>query len=94
VPWPTRAVAEWIVRIRRAYPDWQDLVYVNYTARLARKGEEARVARFLAFAPWRDEGAALFEAVRRHQVPEDTLLGQEVVVDYIQWRARKESGNG
>jgi len=100
MPWPTKAVAKWIVRIRRAYPDMGDLVYVNYLARLARQGEETRVARFLAFGPWRDEGAALYEAVSRNLVPMDTLVGNDHVVAYMEWRARrelaarKESGNG
>jgi hypothetical protein len=99
-PWPTKAVAKWIVRIRRAYPDLDDLVRVNYLARLARQGEEARVTRFLVFVPWRDEGAALYEAASRNLVPMDTLLGNDLVVAYMEWHARremaarKESGNG
>lgn len=71
---PSRGEAGWIVRIRRAFPEFDDLILVLHLARLAdRGGAHLETAeRILAFTPWRDECKALAMAVN------DGLLGFEV----------------
>jgi hypothetical protein len=62
---PSREVARWIARIRRAYPDLDvDLYLVYRLAVVARRGDVGDVETFLAFTPWRDDGAAIREAYR------------------------------
>jgi hypothetical protein len=59
---PTNAVADWIGRIRRAYPDLEEPGTVYYLATLAARGHADRVETFLSFTPWRDDSAALLAA--------------------------------
>jgi len=58
---PSRTVAEWIIRIRKAYPDLEDYPLIYYLAAVGRRGGEYldRVETFLAFTPWRDDAEAL-----------------------------------
>jgi hypothetical protein len=68
--WPTRAVADWIVRLRRAYPgELSDPWRIYRLAYLARHSEGRWIETTLAFTPWRDRGAALDEARRSHLLP-------------------------
>ena len=68
--WPTRAVAEWIVRLRRAYPELKDSVRTYELAYLARHSDGRWIEATLAFTPWRDKGAALASARKRGLLPE------------------------
>ena len=72
---PSRVVATWIVRIRRAYPpdDLEDPLLVYYLAAVARRGGEhlEKVETFLAFTPWRDDGDALARAIHGELVSFD-----------------------
>lgn len=71
--WPSGLVAEWIVRIRRAFPDFADLEDVLYLAsRAAMSPDDARrVVSALAYRPWLDEGHALVQAVAENLVPHE-----------------------
>lgn len=65
--WPTKAVAKWIVRLRRAYPDLKDPIRTYQLAYMARHGDGRWISTTLAFTPWRDKGEALKRA-RRHRL--------------------------
>ena len=71
--WPTRAVARWVVRLRRGYPEIDDVRLVYYLAVLAARGQVKRVETFLAFTPWRDP-EPLFDAVNHGRAPADLLI--------------------
>jgi hypothetical protein len=93
----TRDVARWVARIGAAFPDMVDadasLIFVC-SARAA-AGHVERVEALLAFTPWRDDGAALAEAVARGTVPFQVALdgGYEAQVAAAQLRLRKEGSD-
>lgn len=96
---PSKAVATWIARIRRAYPDLLDHHLTFYLAMTARRGEESleKVETFLAFTPWRDDGAALARAIEGHVVSFDVAFTfgfeQQVATQQGRFnRERKEQG--
>ena len=62
-PRPTRALARWIVRIRRIAPTL-DLESVYDLAQAARRGggDVERVEQYLSYEPWTDDGSALAAA--------------------------------
>jgi hypothetical protein len=86
--WPTRAMADWIVRIRRAYPDLDDAGLVYYLAGLAVRGQTALVETYLTFTPWRDP-EPLFRAVMRGAVQADALIWG-LAMDYPAWAIKAQ----
>jgi hypothetical protein len=68
---PSKNEARWTVRIRRAYPEISDLELIAQCAAYGARGEPfvGMVEQLLMYAPWRDEGIALGEAVARGDVP-------------------------
>jgi len=85
------------VRIRRAYPDVEDLELVYALAALAKRGGDylERVQLFLAYAPWRDDAAALIDAVLDNRLTWDVaLLGgyEQQVAIAAEHRRRAEKG--
>lgn len=67
---PTRAQAGWVVRIKRAAPDLTDDGLILHLAAVATRGGWGveTVQRFLAYAPWRDDGEALAAAIHKKVV--------------------------
>jgi hypothetical protein len=68
--WPTKAVAEWIIRLRRAYPELKSSVRTYQLAYLARHSDGRWIETTLAYTPWLDQGAALASARKRGVLPE------------------------
>ena len=53
--YPTRAVASWIVRLLRAYPELTERpIGIYFLASTATRGDAARVQDWLTYTPWRD----------------------------------------
>jgi len=105
--WPRRALAEWIVRIRRAFPDFDDMQCIYQLAwtmeaaeliagRAETSGEldlatslRNSTQVFLAFTPWRDEGAGLFDAIERQVIPIDVAHEFGWEDSYLSWRGQQ-----
>jgi hypothetical protein len=70
--------ARWIARLRRAFPDLApaDVLSIAVaaqsieTGRLGGAWTMAALTRYLAYAPWRDEGAAYLEAFAGNRIRE------------------------
>lgn len=61
--YPTRAGAEWIIRLRRAYPELGGHPRLLFhLAAIAARGDVAGIQEWLTFTPWRDGGARYAEA--------------------------------
>jgi hypothetical protein len=89
--WPTVAVASWIVRIHRAFPDDElaaDPALVYALAALANRGGEhlETVQTYLAFTPWRDGGDGLFRAVSRGLATTGAVFGLGLADQYGTWQ--------
>ena len=88
--WPTRAMAAWIARIGRAYPELEP-ADVHLLASLAVRGAAEDVECYLAFTPWVDP-AALFAAVNRGAAPAGAIIGLHA--EFADWalaaRAQQE----
>jgi hypothetical protein len=88
--WPTRKVAEWVVRLRRAFPDLKDPVRTYELAYLARHSDGRWIQATLAFTPWRDRGAALASARRRRLLPtldeDDAWNRLKTVIEARDWK--------
>ena len=55
--YPTRAVASWIVRLLRAYPDLTERpIGIYFLAVAASRGDAAKVQDWLTYTAWRDGG--------------------------------------
>ena len=53
--YPTRAVASWIVRLLRAYPELTERpIGIYFLAVIATRGDTAKVQDWLTYTPWRD----------------------------------------
>lgn len=96
---PSRQVASWIVRIRRAYPDITDMRAVYFAATLARRGGDSleRVETLLAFTPWRDDAEALARAIYKGLVSQkvaDNFGFERAVIRHQVRFEREEHGNG
>jgi hypothetical protein len=91
--WPTRAVAREVVRIRRAYPDLDDVTDLYVLASMSRRGQQQVVAKYLAFTPWRNAESreALFDAVNRGLVEPDALIGLKS--DFEVWAYERGRGH-
>jgi hypothetical protein len=91
---PSRTVAEWIIRIRKAYPDLEDYPLIYYLAAVGRRGGEYldRVETFLAFTPWRDDAEALARAIEAKLVSFEVAFsfGYETQVASQQGRFNRE----
>ena len=85
----SRATAEWIGKLTRAFEDIP-ADYALYMATKARRGEARAVAQWLAFQPWRDRGTALFVAFARGVVDRTVLMPNQIELDYLEWAAKRQ----
>lgn len=94
IRWPTRAVAAWISRIGRAFPELSKnpgmLYRVSVSANQPTHADDAQV--FLAYAPWRDDGDALYRAIAAGSVPRRVALvgGGDFHTGSLHWEAERE----
>jgi hypothetical protein len=86
--WVSRATAEWIGKLTRAFGDLP-ADYALYMAAKARRGEARAVAQWLAFQPWRDP-EPLFLAFARGVVDRTVLMPNQIEVEYLEWSAKRQ----
>jgi hypothetical protein len=77
--WPSKRTAEWIVRLRRAFPDLRPsdahyiaryaVIYASPTNLLAIETLNA----WLTYTPWLDDGAALIAEDEKNAVPHSAV---------------------
>jgi hypothetical protein len=96
-PRPTQNVAAWVARIRRGFPDLEvETAYELAVAAAAGGVPAQRAETYLAFTPWRDDGAALVDAYGRDLVTFDVVfmagLSAEAAVERERAIAAGETG--
>lgn len=94
---PSKNEARWIARIRRAYPNLDDLELVAAFAVYASRGEPllSTVEQILMYTPWEDDAKALGDAYARRLIGFNVLFtfGYEAAATEGELRLRRKGAN-
>ena len=94
-----RQVGEWIVKIRRAFPELTDKALIarlaGFAARGERTGDEGeefrKVQAILMYTPWKDGGRALVEAEEAGLVRADVMGYVADAPWVVDWQQRRDA---